>query len=154
MRLIVLLSLLVSATAFASEYTASSLKFSFFGDNMGNRIYMRCDSAKKIVEARLADLGAQNVTVKCAGGLETWSTSTVLIPVNLSAKFDVPAVQENPTVKTVVITAGRAAHEDCHFNTQFMKKALPLFPASKVVKSRNTCSTNESRWSYTVEVAE
>lgn len=154
MRLFVLLSLLVSTAAFASEYTASSLKFSFFGDNMGNRIYMRCESAKKIVEARLTDLGAQNISVKCAGGLENWSTSTVLIPVNLSAKFDVPAVQENPTVKTVVITAGNVAHQDCHFNTQFVKKALPLFPATKVTKSRASCSTNETRWSYTVEVAE
>lgn len=153
MRLFVLLAL-VTSSVFASEYQATKLKFSFYGDNFGNRIYMRCESAKKIVESRLADLGAQNVEVKCAGGLENWGTSTVLIPVNLSASFDVPAVQENPTVRNVEITAGRVAHQDCHFNTQFMKKALPLFPTVKVLKKRASCSTNESRWSYSVEVAE
>ena len=152
MRSLILLSLLVCSHAFAGEFVAKKLEFSFIGDDMGNRIYYRCESVKKLVENHLLALGASSPQVKCYGGLEDYARSPYWAPLSISARFDAPVPTENSAREVVVLDSKRLIHEDCFLNLTFLKNTIPLFPGVKVLKKSNSCLHNNSRWSYTVEV--
>ena len=151
MRFVAFIALILSSVAFAGEYAPRKLSMSFFGDGL-NRIHYRCEVAKDLVMVHLENLGATNIKLNCAGGLEDWGPSRMLTPMHISAKFDVPVATSNDAVETVVIKS-QSFNEDCFLNTQFLNQALPLFPAAKVVKKQASCMNNYSRWSYTVELS-
>lgn len=153
MRSLILLSLFVCSHAFAGEYVAKKLDFTFLGDDMGNRIYYRCEVVKSLVAKHLESLGAISTNVKCFGGLEDYARMPQWAPITVTAFFEVPVPAENSAREVLVLKPQNLAFEDCFLNTKFLKTAIPFFPGVKVLKKSTSCLNNYSRWSYTVEIA-
>lgn len=153
MRALILLAFLVSSHVFAGEYVPKKLQFNFLGDDMGNRIYYRCEVVKTLVANHLESLGAISTNVKCYGGLEDYARMPQWSPITVTAHFEVPLPAENSVHEVVVLKTKGVAFEDCFLNTSFLKTAIPLFPGVKVLKKSTSCLSNYSRWSYTVEIA-
>ncbi len=140
-------ALLIVSSAFASEYVSRKLSFSPRNHNGGTISYYNCDSVEATVESHLADLGAQNVSVSCSGGIQMGWT----MPVNVRATFDVAVPAANGMTREVVLS-GRDA---CSLNVEFLDKALPLFPGVKVVSKRSSCMGGRlDSWKYVLSVTE
>lgn len=153
MRILALLILALAPHAFAGEFIQKKMTVEFFGDNSGNRIHYRCDVAQQILESQLTKLGAQSIETKCSGGLERWGYSPYWAPMTVKATFEVQVPESHSAKEVVVLNSGKRMHEDCFLSVAMVEEALPLIPGVKVLKKKNSCLNNESRWSYTVEVS-
>lgn len=150
MRLLCVMALLISCQSFASEYVQRKFQVDFHGDNSGRKIYYRCESAKKLLEDRLASVGAQAVETICTGGLESYGRIPHWQPLTLVAKFEVPTTTKETEV--VELNAENDHHEDCFLNVTVVEELIRKLPEVKVLKKKNSCLNNYTKWSYTIEV--
>lgn len=146
MKLITVIALMVFATSsFATEYVSKKMGWSPMTSSGWNQTFYNCDWAEDQVESHLQSLGAQNVHVSCSGGIETGWTG----PISISARFDVPV---NGTVAKDVVLSGR---ESCSFNTQFLDRAIPMFPGVTLNSRRSSCMGGRlDSWKYELTVTE
>ncbi len=135
------------SSAFASEYVSRKMNWSPRTHNGGTVTYYNCQSVESTVESHLEAMGAQNVSVRCTGGLEMgWS-----MPAHVTATFDVAVPGENGTTRELTLRGS----ESCHLNTEFFDAAIPMFPGVKVLSKRASCSGGRlDRWSYSLSITE
>ncbi len=146
MRLLTVLALVFSATAFAGEYASKRISFSPSTYSGGTTHYYNCDSLEDQAESHLKDLGAINVRIQCHGGLE--SGTPFPTPAHLSGSFDVPVPTPEDDGVSAVVLKGR---ESCSFNTEFLDYVLPLFTGAKVASRKASCwGGRGDRWSYEI----
>lgn len=153
MRIMLLVMFILTSNVFAGEFIQRKITVDFIGDHNGNRIYYRCDVAREMLETQLVKLGAQAVQTTCSGGLERYGYSPYWAPMTVRATFEVAATGTHTAKEVVELNADDRAHEDCFLSVAMVEEALPLIPGVKVLKKKNSCMHNESRWSYTVEVS-
>lgn len=145
MKLIALLAVVMTSSAFAGEYVSRKLNFSPRTHTGGNQYYYNCDFVEDRTETLLEQLGASNVRSRCTGGLN----SGMGMPAFARITFDAPVASENGVTETVVIKGW----ESCELNSEFLNKAIPLLPAVKLVSKRANCNGGRTaRWTYTVEI--
>lgn len=140
-------ALFAVSSAFASEYVTKKLSWGPRTHHGGSVTYYNCDSVENTVESHLEDLGAQNISVNCSGGIEMgWST-----PAHVTAKFDVAVPAANGTTREITLKG----HESCNLNTEFLDTVIPMFPGVKVLAKRASCFGGRTdRWSYTLSITE
>ena len=148
MKFITMIALVLAASsAFATEYVSRKLSFGPLTHSGWNQTYYNCDWAEDQVESHLEALGAQNVRVSCSGGIE-WNWTS---PIFVTARFDAPVPAANDASRSVVL-AGR---ESCGFNTEFLDKAIPLFPGVQLNRRSSSCSGGRlDSWKYELTVTE
>lgn len=141
----VIAALFVVSSAFASEYVSRKMSWGPRTYNGGTVSYYNCQSVESTVESHLESLGAQNISVRCSGGIEMGWT----MPAHVTAKFDAPVPAENEVVHEVTLKGS----DSCHLNTEFLDAAIPMFPGVKVLSKRASCSGGRlDRWSYSLTV--
>lgn len=146
MRLLILASLLVSASAFASEVVSQKVSFNVGGRVLGNETYYTCNSVKYAVKKHLATLGAENVRVTCSGGLDhlsRWSAWPALV----RASFDAP-VTTGGNVEALSLKG-----KSCLLNVTILENIIPALPAVSVVSKKSNCSRFSDRWAYDLSIA-
>lgn len=151
MRILAVLILALASHAFAGELVKRKMTVNFMGDQAGNRIHYRCAVAEEILQSHLEKVGAVAIETSCSGGLERWGYSPYWAPMGLRAKFEITSDRRLPG-QTITLDASDRAHEDCFLNVAIMKELLPLIPNAKVLRKKDHCMNNESRWSVTVEI--
>lgn len=151
MRILALLMLVLASQAFANEMVKRKITVDFMGDHFGNRIYYRCDVAEEILQSHLEKVGAVAIETSCSGGLERWGYSPYWAPMSVRAKFEVTDERRLPG-QQVILNADDRAHEDCFLNVAIMKELIPLIPNARVIKKKDHCMNNETRWSVTLEI--
>lgn len=147
MKLLAILTFIVTSSAFAQEYVSQKLTFSPRTHVMSSQLYYRCSFVEDQIERHLEKLGALNIRVRCTGGIVYGTTP---MPANARITFDAPLAVENGIVETVVIK-GR---NSCDFNSEFLNKIIPMFPAAKLVSKRTHCNgSGLTPWNYKVELS-
>ncbi len=147
MRSLLIVALLVSASAFAGEVVSKKVSFSIMSSTGGEVNYYNCNYVEEVVEAHLKTLGAQNARANCNGGLEMGQG----MPASVTVKFDAP-VSTGGAVEAKTIK-GRT-NDNCHLNTQILNKLIPQLPAVTLVSKTPYCFNSNSRWSYNVTIAQ
>ncbi len=151
MRLFSILTLLVSLSAFATEYEKKTFNYTDFGNDGFSRNYYACSFAEAALNDHLVQLGAINVRTSCFGGIESWGMTT---PVSLRATFEAPkAGQDFSRTQRVLITSRSRGNSSCFFHTKLLRKLLPSFANVLVSAQRTTCSDNNSSWNYDLQVS-
>ncbi|HXH29695.1 MAG TPA: hypothetical protein VNJ01_02670 [Bacteriovoracaceae bacterium] len=147
-----ILGLLVSASAFATEYEPRKFKYTQFSDRMGNQSYYDCEDVRRNVISSLKALGATDLNVNCYGGLNTFGGYHT--PNSISAKFSVPVSLTAETARktTVNFRPQDAFYPACDLNVGILEEMLPLFPNVTVVTANNFCFDGRTRWNYSLEV--
>lgn len=143
----VIAALFVVTSAFATESVARKLSWSPRTYNGGTVSYYNCQSVRSTVEAHLESLGAQNISVRCSGGIEMGWT----MPAHVTAKFDAIIPESNGVVREVTLKGS----DSCNLNSEFLDVAIPMFPGIKVLSKRTSCSGGRlDRWSYSLSITE
>ena len=151
MRLLSMLMVLFSLSAFATEYEKKTFSHTDFGNDGFSRNYYACSFAEAALNDHLVQLGAINVRTSCSGGIEPWGT---VFPISLRANFEAPkAGQDFSRTERVRLTSQSRGNSSCFFHTKLLRKLLPEFANVKVSSQRSTCSDNNSRWSYDLQVS-
>ncbi len=150
MRLLAIVALFVTASAFAGEVVSKKVSFSVGGRDLGSETYFACDSVKDTVKRHLTTLGAENIRVRCSGGIENWGTGTQIWPNFVTASFDAP-VSTGAAVESITLK-GRF-DQNCILNVAILKNIIPALSTVTVVSKRDNCWDNSTRWSYDVTVA-
>jgi hypothetical protein len=150
MRSIALLALVVSASSFAGEYVSKKVSFSVGGMGGFNTTYYNCDSVEDRVESHLETLGASNISVRCSGGLDTWSSMPPM-PAYVTASFDAQLPSNGGGVEEMTLKA--RFDQDCELNTKALQAILPEMPGVTIVSKRDSCFDNRSRWFYEITIA-
>lgn len=150
MRFVTLIALLISAQAFATEYVSRQFKFFFDGRNLGYTTYYTCDAARSALESHLKTLGAQDMHVRCNGGLENWGSTWQYTALSLNATFTAPQTMDASRTDTVRLRS--RGNEGCDLNVGMLKKLIPMFPDVTVANSRTNCFNSNSPWSYTLNI--
>ena len=151
MRLLSMLLVVFSFSAFATEYEKKSFSYTDFGNDGFSRNYYACSFAEAALNDHLVSLGAINVRTSCFGGIESWGMTT---PVSLRATFEAPkAGQDFSRTERVLLTSQSRGNSSCFFHTKLLRKLLPEFANVKVSAQRTTCSDNNSRWNYDLKVS-
>lgn len=151
MRLLSMLMVMFSLSAFATEYEKKTFSHTDFGNDGFSRHYYACSFAEAALNDHLVKLGAINVRTRCSGGIETWGMMT---PVSLRATFEAPkAGQDFSRTERVRIASTSRGNSSCFFHTKLLRKLLPVFANVTVSSQRSTCSNNESRWNYDLQVS-
>lgn len=151
MRLVSILMLVFSLSAFATEYEKKTFSHVDFGNDGFSRNYYACSFAEAALNDHLVKLGAINIRTSCSGGIEPWGT---VFPVSLRATFEAPkAGQDFSRTERVRIASTTRGNSSCFFHTKLLRKLLPVFPNVAVSAQRSTCSDNESRWNYDLQVS-
>ena len=74
MKLLAMILVLVSGNALAVGYQEFNSRFTIpVISDVGTRVYYNCDSVEDRVEAMLEQMGAQNIRVRCTGGLDRFN---------------------------------------------------------------------------------
>ena len=151
MRLFTMLMMIVSLSAFATEYEKKTFSHTDFGNDGFSRNYYSCSFAEAALNSHLVKLGAININTKCSGGIEPWGAT---LPVSLRATFEAPkAGQDFSRTESVRIVSQTRSDSACFFNTKVLNKLLPMFPNVVVNSQRARCSDNSSRWNYDLQVS-
>ncbi len=147
MRLLILASLLVSASAFASELVSQKVAFHVGGRVLGREIYYSCESVRYAVKKHLVTLGAENVRVSCSGGLDHFNRRNAW-PALVRASFDAP-VATGTEVEALTIK-GRS----CLLNVTILENIIPVLPTVSVVSKKANCSRSDDPWAYNLNIAQ
>lgn len=148
MRTLVIAALLVSGSAMAVDAGSKEVSFSVGGRGGLNYTFFNCDSVEGQVETLIEKLGGTNVSVRCTGGLDPWSSMPPM-PAYVTATFDNAGgtgAVENVTIKS------QAWDSNCELNVTALESLLPKFENIKVVSKRASCFDNSSRWSYNLQI--
>lgn len=147
MRLLTVLALAFSVTAFAGEFESKRISFSPSTHTGGGTVsYYNCDSVEDMAESHLEDLGAMNVNVRCTGGISNgWNS-----PAHLSGTFDAPVVVASDKVEILVLRG----NDSCSLNSEFLDMVLPMFSGVTIMSRRASCwGGRMDSWKYTLSVA-
>lgn len=138
-----LAALLISTSAFAT-----SISFTYFGNEGGRQTYYACSYAEDQAQSYLELLGATNIDVRCSGGISNgWSMQ----PVSLRASYDLPVVV-GTSVEAVEIK-GDSFNPACGLNVRIIKEALKTFTNVEVVKKDDSCAFATSNYFYKLNIA-
>ncbi len=151
MKFMTMIALLFAvSSAFASEYVTRKLSWSPMTNSGWTTTYYSCSWAEGQVETHLENLGAQNISVICSGGIEMGWTS----PVFINAKFDVLVPSTNDRTRTARLSSN-TFDTSCSFDVEFLDRAIKLFPAVKVVAKRASCmGSRTDNWHYVLTISE
>jgi hypothetical protein len=139
-KLIVLATLALSASAFAADQKVS---FSYSGLEGWGRSYYSCDYVEAQTEKVLELFGAQNVEVRCSGGIQ-WGQAW---PVSVTASWDAPALSGREVAETVKLK-GDSWNPACGLNVTIVKNIVPKFSNVTIVKKSDSCAFQSSNYSY------
>ncbi len=139
-KLIVLATLALSASAFAADQKVS---FSYSGLEGWGRSYYSCDYVEAQTEKVLELFGAQNVEVRCSGGIQ-WGQAW---PVSVTASWDAPALSGREVAETVKLK-GDSWNPACGLNVTIVKNLAPKFSNVTIVKKSDSCAFQSSNYSY------
>ncbi len=135
-------ALLISASSFAT-----SVSFTYFGNEGGRQSYYACDYAEDQTAAHLETLGATNIDVRCNGGINNWSVQ----PVSVYATFDLPEVTGS-AVETVEIE-GDTFNPACGLNVRIISEILKKMTNVTVLKKNDSCAFATTNYYYKLNVA-
>ena len=139
-KLFALVALALSVSAFAADHKVS---FSYSGIESWGRSYYSCDYVEAQTEKVLELFGAQNIEVRCSGGIE-WNQAW---PVSVTAKWDAPALSGRDVAETVKLR-GDSWNPSCGINVKIVKTLAPLFSNVTIVKKSDSCAFQSSNYSY------
>ena len=104
----------------------------------GEQVYYNCDSVEDTVESMLKKLGAENISVRCTGGLDQdWRFPT---PANVSARFIAASSVKNnqaprkASVQNVVLRDNGS----CHLYKETLE-TLEVAMELEIVKAPGAC---------------
>ena len=72
--------------------TLTEVSYSLDSNVGGDQVYYNCDSVESSVKSMLKKVGAENISVRCTGGLDRWSFPT---PAYVTAKFVAASMVKN-----------------------------------------------------------
>jgi hypothetical protein len=133
---VLILTLFVASFAQAAE----SLNFTYFGNEGRNRIYLSCDYAERATEDILVQMGAENIDVRCNGGLDFGYYT----PVSINAKFDFA------TTGTVAIESD--FNTNCYFDTALVNRMVRKFDNISKVSANSFCFSSDDNYSFELDV--
>lgn len=143
----VIAALFAVTSVFATESVSRKMNWGPRTHNGGTVTYYNCRSVEDTVEAHLEAMGAQNISVRCSGGIEMGWT----MPASVTATFDAIIPEANGVMREVVLKGS----DSCNLNTEFLDAAIPMFPGVKVLSKRTSCSGGRlDRWSYKLSITE
>lgn len=87
MRLMALILMTLSLSAFATEYEKKTFNYTDFGNDGFSRNFYACSFAEAALNDHLVKMGAINIRTSCFGGIEPWGA---ILPVSLRATFEAP----------------------------------------------------------------
>lgn len=148
MRILTVLALTLSFSAFAGEFASKRISFSpRTHTGPGSQTYYNCDSVEMMAESHLESLGATNVSVRCSGGIGRGNPFPM--PAHLSGTFDAPVTTSGGASKEVKLKG----NDGCNLNSEFLDYVIPMFSGVKVISRSASCGGGRfDRWSYVLDV--
>jgi hypothetical protein len=107
-----------------------------FGD-FGSRVYYNCDSVEAEVKSMMELFGAQNISVRCSGGISPWGGFATDAFVTL--KMDVMTLDDEGTMRAEYEAVELRARRNCHLLKEVTKATAKLF-VMKDLKYSRSCS--------------
>lgn len=140
-KLTLLPILMFSVSAFAT-----TVNFTYFGNEGGRQSYYACSYAEDQTASYLEELGATNIDVRCSGGITNFSVQ----PVSVRASFDLPVVTGSTV--DVLEFEGDVWSPSCGLNVRIINELLPKFKNVEVVKKSDACAFASSNYYYKLKV--
>ncbi len=105
----------------------------------GDQIYYNCDSVESTVKSMLKKLGAEDIRVRCTGGIDEWSTPTSAF---VTAKFVAASMVKNNQAPRVASIKSVTLRDDgnCHLYNETLM-ALSEGMELDVVDGPSYCSS-------------
>lgn len=143
MKLLVLLSVLFSTQVFAQTTTQENLRFTYWGNEGRNRIFVSCWYAQNAVEDILDQIGAENVRTTCFGGIDQGPAR----PVSLNVSYDLP-------VQTSEVEIRSDWGANCFFDIRFIDELTRRSNRLNTLSGRSTCFRPDTRYHFRIEITE
>jgi hypothetical protein len=147
MRSLIISALLISTSAFAGEWVTKKISFSPRTYTGGSAHFYSCDAVENMAEGHLKALRAENIRLRCSGGINRgWSS-----PVFLTGTFEF----ETPSTNDMALVISRKGNESCDLNSEFLDYIVRDLPGVTVLKRRASCFGGRlDRWSYDIQIME
>lgn len=131
MKTLILFTTLIFANAYAVGYKTVQENFTIFSNVGSGQVYYNCDSVEYKVEELLEEMGAQNIRVRCSGGLDRFGQFSTSARVNTT--FDVLSY-EMPNDGTMFSTKRVEIRErdNCHLYNSSFKALSKSFEISEI----------------------
>jgi len=120
----------------------TSFRISSFGD-FGSRVYYNCDSVESVVESMLTDFGAQNVSVRCSGGLNPWGGFATEAFVRV--EMDVMTENNDGAMRGEYQVVEIKSSQSCHLYREVAKNTHGLFNVKSLTYTKR-CSPSFDRF--------
>ncbi len=138
MKALLLALAAIGFTNFAQARESKTIDVYFFS----TRTYYSCDFAESQTEKILEKIGAQDIKVRCSGGLPYYSYVDVRADFTVATNDDDDATYNLVEIKT---------DDSCDLNERILDEAFATFSTLNL-NSSGVCWDSQGRLKYTAEV--